>query len=51
MEATYQIVRTPTLAIAYKRHHRRPNALYFTVGLHHEKDGLFGLFTPEPPRK
>jgi hypothetical protein len=28
-----------------------PNTLYFTVGLNHEKDGLFGSFIPEPPSK
>jgi len=28
-----------------------PNTLYFTAGLNHEADGLFGAFSPEPPRK
>jgi uncharacterized protein (TIGR03118 family) len=27
-----------------------PNTLYFTAGIHHEKDGLFGSFAPEPSK-
>jgi hypothetical protein len=27
-----------------------PNALYFTAGLNHEADGLFGTLTPNPEK-
>jgi len=27
-----------------------PNTLYFTAGIHYEKDGLFGSFAPEPSK-